>query len=175
MKKISTISVVLAVAIFLSVLFVLPSTAYADGSKIAFTSYRDGNHEIYIMNSDGTGQTRLTDNSVNDSYPSFSHNGTVAAAAAAAPYVEPIWIRPGPMVCRNVWVNENGNFQFIFWYPYRDNNWVRIYEMSGKMVYEVDMPYDNPNLIVDLPNGMYTVKTFTVGSTEPIQTFIIGK
>ena len=32
------------------------------GSKIAFTSNRDGNYEIYVMNADGTGQTRLTNN-----------------------------------------------------------------------------------------------------------------
>ena len=30
--------------------------------KIAFTSNRDGNDEIYVMNADGTGVTRLTDN-----------------------------------------------------------------------------------------------------------------
>lgn len=85
------------------------------------------------------------------------------------------WVRTMPMTCYRVWVNEDNKFQFIFWYPYRDNNWVKIYDMSGKEVYSIDMPYDNPNLIVDLPNGMYTVKTFTVGSTEPIQTFVIGK
>ena len=51
-------------------------------------------------------------------------------------------------------------FQFSFIYPYADNNWVKIYDMAGNMVYEIDMPYDNPNIIADLPNGMYTVKTF---------------
>ena len=86
-----------------------------------------------------------------------------------------VWIRDRPMTCYRVWINEDNNFQFVFWYPYADNNWVRIYGMDGNMVYEIDMPYDNPNLIVDLPDGMYTVKTFTVGSTEPIQTFVIGK
>jgi len=29
-------------------------------TKIAFASYRDGNFEVYIMNSDGSKQTRLT-------------------------------------------------------------------------------------------------------------------
>ena len=85
------------------------------------------------------------------------------------------WIRTMPMTCYRVWINEDNNFQFIFWHPYRDNNWVMIYDMAGNEVFKIDLPYDNPNLIVDLPNGMYTVKTFTVGSTEPIQTFIIGK
>lgn len=34
-----------------------------DGSRIAFTSGRDGNWEIYEMNADGTHQTRLADDS----------------------------------------------------------------------------------------------------------------
>jgi len=32
------------------------------GGLIAFTSYRDGNAEIYVTNPDGTGQTNLTNN-----------------------------------------------------------------------------------------------------------------
>lgn len=87
---------------------------------------------------------------------------------------EPVWVRTMPMTCYRVWINEDNNFQFLFWYPYADNNWVRIYDMAGNMVYEVDMPYDNPNLIVDLPDGMYTVKTFH-DQSEPLQEFIIGK
>ena len=31
-----------------------------DGKRIAFTSERDGNAEIYVMGSDGSQQTRLT-------------------------------------------------------------------------------------------------------------------
>lgn len=34
-----------------------------DGTKIAFSSDRDGNTEIYVMNAqDGSNQTNLTDN-----------------------------------------------------------------------------------------------------------------
>ena len=83
-------------------------------------------------------------------------------------------IRTSELVCQRVWINEDNNFQFSFWYPYADNNWVRIYDMSGNMVYEADMPYDNPNLIVALPDGMYTVKTYH-DQPDPIQTFVIGK
>jgi hypothetical protein len=93
---------------------------------------------------------------------------------AAAPYVEPVWVRDSEMKCKQVWINEDNKFQFSFIYPYRDNNWVKIYDMSGKEVYSIDMPYDNPNIIVDLPNGMYTVKTFN-DQPEPIQEFVIGK
>ena len=37
-----------------------------DGQKIAFTSERDGNWEVYVMNADGTGQRNLTRNAAND-------------------------------------------------------------------------------------------------------------
>ena len=38
-----------------------------DGTKIAFTSDRDVNTEIYVMNAqDGSNQTRLTDNADSD-------------------------------------------------------------------------------------------------------------
>ncbi len=39
--------------------------------KIAFTSTRDGNSEIYVMNADGTNQTRLTTNTAGDIEPSW--------------------------------------------------------------------------------------------------------
>jgi hypothetical protein len=52
---------------------------------------------------------------------------------------------------------------------------LRFMTWGGKEVFSFDMPYDNPNLMVDLPDGIYTLMTFTVGSTEPIQEFVIGK
>ena len=44
-----------------------PTTA-----KIAFSSNRDGNWEIYLMNPDGSQQKRLTQNSARDSSPVWS-------------------------------------------------------------------------------------------------------
>lgn len=46
-----------------------------DGSKIAFYSERDGNAEIYLMDADGSNQTRLTDHPDDDGYPAFSPDG----------------------------------------------------------------------------------------------------
>ena len=43
--------------------------------RIAFTSYRDGNREIYVMNADGSGVRRLTDNEADDGDPSWSADG----------------------------------------------------------------------------------------------------
>ena len=50
----------------------------ADGSKIVFVSFRDGDAaggEIYIMNADGSNQTRLTDNTSVDTQPTFTPDG----------------------------------------------------------------------------------------------------
>lgn len=54
-----------------------------DGAKIAFLSYRDGNGEIYIMNSDGTEQTRLMDSAAFDGSPVFSPDGSQIAFETA--------------------------------------------------------------------------------------------
>jgi dipeptidyl aminopeptidase/acylaminoacyl peptidase len=50
-----------------------------DGSKIAFTSTRDGNQEIYLMDADGTHLARLTANAANDYGPAFSADGSKIA------------------------------------------------------------------------------------------------
>jgi hypothetical protein len=50
----------------------------ADGRRIAFMSERDGNAEIYVMNADGSGQTRLTNDPGFDADPTFSPDGQIA-------------------------------------------------------------------------------------------------
>lgn len=46
-----------------------------DGTKIAFESDRNGNLDIYVMNADGTGVTRLTDHPAADRKPAWSPDG----------------------------------------------------------------------------------------------------
>lgn len=48
----------------------------ADGQKIVFYSYRDLNQEIYIMNSDGTNEIRLTNDPAIDIDPTINADGT---------------------------------------------------------------------------------------------------
>ena len=50
-----------------------------DDGRIAFMSARDGNLEIYVMNTDGTAVTRLTDNPGVDGFPSWSPDGSMLA------------------------------------------------------------------------------------------------
>jgi Tol biopolymer transport system component len=70
-----------AVLMFLSMIIFWAATAFAQtpplraNGKIAFTSDRDGNREIYVMNADGSGQARLTNNNIIDDYPTWSPDG----------------------------------------------------------------------------------------------------
>lgn len=53
----------------------LPPSGYAAfpgaNGMIAFDSNRDGNEEIYVINADGTGQTRLTNEPASDHAPAL--------------------------------------------------------------------------------------------------------
>jgi Tol biopolymer transport system component len=70
-------SLVAAAALLAAAL--LPSAAQAafpgTNGKLAFVSGRDGNFEIYAMNPDGSGQTRLTTNPATDFDPAWSPDG----------------------------------------------------------------------------------------------------
>jgi len=46
-----------------------------DGTRIAFTSYRDGNADIYLMNYDGSGVVQLTHDAADDTEPAWSPDG----------------------------------------------------------------------------------------------------
>ena len=46
-----------------------------DGTRIAFTSDRDGNREIYVMELAGRSLLRLTDNQVLDGIPAWQNLG----------------------------------------------------------------------------------------------------
>jgi Tol biopolymer transport system component len=57
----------------------LTQTPPRENGKIAFTSDRDGNREIYVMEEDGSGQVRLTTNTIEDDHPTWSPDGTKIA------------------------------------------------------------------------------------------------
>lgn len=46
--------------------------------------------------------------------------------------------------------------------------------MAGNEVFSIDMPYGDAGFTADLPDGMYTVKTFQKEG-HILQEFLIGK
>ena len=58
------------------VLVLAPLTVVVDAqARIAFMSHRDGNWEIYVMDTDGDNQRNLTNNLGDDTDPSWSPDG----------------------------------------------------------------------------------------------------
>ena len=83
MKKLLLVLLVitLAVSLLIGCNQVIPDEGEGKGKgKIAFISHRDeGSGEIYVMNADGSNQTRLTNNLAYDVDPCFSPDGTKIA------------------------------------------------------------------------------------------------
>ncbi len=52
-----------------------------DGARVAFASAREGSFDIYVMDADGNGTTRLTTSKENDRRPTWSPDGTRIAFA----------------------------------------------------------------------------------------------
>ena len=65
---------------------------FADMGQIAFISDRDGSREIYVMNADGSGQTRLTSNSASEADPVWSSDGTKIAFSSNVDGNEDIYL-----------------------------------------------------------------------------------
>jgi Tol biopolymer transport system component len=60
-----------------------------DGSLIAFRSNRDGNHDIYVMNADGTNVTRLTDDPAEDGRPAWEPSPSASPVSSSPPTPTP--------------------------------------------------------------------------------------
>ncbi len=54
----------------------------SDGFRIAFSANFDGDDEIYLINVDGTGLVKLTDNTASDRDPAWSPNGLTVVFAS---------------------------------------------------------------------------------------------
>jgi Tol biopolymer transport system component len=62
----------------------LPAASAATAQeKIAFQTNRDGNTEVYVMDTDGSNQTRLTYSVDDDAYPAFSPDGSKIAFSSS--------------------------------------------------------------------------------------------
>jgi len=74
------------VALLVSVVILInPQAQVLRQAQIAFSSDRDGNDEIYVMDADGKNPRRLTNNSGRDICPAWSPDGQRIALASYSP------------------------------------------------------------------------------------------
>ena len=115
------------------------TTASANIAKITFTSHRAGNYEIYVMNADGSYQTRLTNNAASDDRPAWSPDGSQIAFASDRDGNWEIYVMDAdgsnPINLTNnasndrypVWSPDGSQIAFYRYYP---DNW-EIYVMDA--------------------------------------------
>jgi hypothetical protein len=86
-----------------------------DGRRVAFTSYRDGNAEIYLMNADGSNQARLTNSGGEDEAASWSPNGQqlIFASSRDGSYDLYLMNADGSNQARQTY--QEGNERWVLW------------------------------------------------------------
>lgn len=77
-----------------------------DGARIAFTSNRDGNPEIYVMNRDGSGVRRMTNSPEIDVSPTWSPSGKQIAWVSDRTGTPRIYIMNADGTGQRVLINE---------------------------------------------------------------------
>src|SRR5581483_8117322 len=60
--------------------------------RIAFTSEKDGNKDIYVVNADGSGLERLTSEKGDDEFPAWSRDGRRIAFVSYRNFVTDIYV-----------------------------------------------------------------------------------
>ncbi|MFC1909201.1 DUF5050 domain-containing protein, partial [Chloroflexota bacterium] len=110
-------------------------------SKILFTSLRDGNWEIYVVNDDGSNQTRLTDNLSDDSNPAWSSDGNKIAFQSTRDGNWEIYVMDADGSNQTRLTRQSGTDEYPVWSPdgskiafksMRDGNWeIYITDING--------------------------------------------
>ena len=130
---------------FSAVLLLMPTILCAQ-EKIAFESQRDGNHEIYIMNADGSNQVRLTFNSAFDADAAFSPGGEKIAFSSTRDGNAEIYI-----------MNADGSSQ------------TRLTNSPGSDAHPTFSPDGNKIAFVSTRNGHLGIWLMNIDGSNPIE------
>jgi Tol biopolymer transport system component len=96
---------------------IAPGTALKTNGKIAFSTTRDGDSEIYVMNADGSNQTRLTVNPAIDADPGWSPDGTRLVFVSTRDGNEEIYVMNADGSNQTRLTNNDGADRTPVWSP----------------------------------------------------------
>lgn len=131
------------------------STAMATsaGGRIAFSSSRDGNAEIYVMNADGSGVTRLTNDSAPNVDPAWSPDGSRIVFASGRDGNYEIYVMNADGTGQTRLTNNSINDRNPAWCG------TRIAFQGGSNFYDLFVMNDDGTGVTQLTNDAY--KTIT--------------
>ena len=128
------------------------------GAQIVFESTRDGNSELYVMNADGSGQTRFTVTpTLHESEPSWSSSGFIA------------YQRGGPYTATQIF-RMNADGTAVFPLTAAGENFSPAFSSDGSKIAFESMRDGNPELyVMNAAGGSQTrlTTTPTLGEGEP--------
>lgn len=81
-----------------------------DGTRIAFSSNRDGNSEIYVVGTDGTGLTRITNDPAVDRWPAWSPDGSEILFARSSSSDSPLMVAEADGSGEHAITGVSGNY-----------------------------------------------------------------
>lgn len=131
-----------------------PAQAVADRGLIVFQSDRGGHVNLWTMRPDGSGQTKLTDDKVEDVFPSWSPDGTRIA-----------WTRGGFAPSGEIWVmnaDGSGKTQLTFnaysdlgvtWSPDGSRIAFRSNRGNNRDIYVINADGSGEQRLTDAPGG----------------------
>ena len=118
-----------------------------DGKRIVFSSRRDGDYEIYVMNADGTGETRLTKSPGLDVNARFSPDGGQIAFTSNRNGNYEIYVMNADGANVRRVTNHPERDDFPCWTPDGKHLYF-VGERKGKFdIYKVEVPTENTKAV----------------------------
>jgi Tol biopolymer transport system component len=127
-----------------------------DGTKVVFHSIRDGNYEVYVMNADGSNQTRLTNNpapswSPGNWFPAWSPDGTKIAFCSARDGNDEIYIMNADGSNQTRLTNNPADDNYPSWSPDATKIAFTSDRDGISEIYVMDADGSNPNRFTTSP------------------------
>ena len=123
-------------------------------AQIAFTSTRDGNAEIYVMDADGKNQRRLTDSPRYDGHPSWSPDGQrIAFVSQRGGFRIQIYVMDSNGENQTRLTHDGGNKREPSWSPDGQSIAFMLNNFASIQIYVMDSDGKNRTRLTDGRHG----------------------